>query len=159
MTGPRQQANVRVLIATALSALLAACKPAPPPTVDALHFPVVVAWESGIVRHDDAADLRSMSTQRVINAKAPPFLVDSNLDVYRLDKLQSVHGGMWLMANPSGNGEVSFELARIAQGDAAQARTLLAASDWHIREGKDEDARARLAQANTLAEMLAALER
>lgn len=151
-------ARTRNFVAIAVGALLAACKPAPPPSVDDLAYPVVVAWESsGIVRHDDAKDLQVMSTQRVVNANSAPFLVDSQLDVYRLDRLASTHGGMWLMANPVGRTDVTFELVRVAQGDAARARALIARRTWEIREGNDSAAAKRLATANTLAEMLAAI--
>ena len=109
---------------------LACGGPPPPASVDALAFPVLVLFEqSGVVRHDDAADLRTMSVQRVVGSNSAPFLIDSRLDIYRLEKLASVHGGMWLMANPSGTTEVTFELMRVAQADAAQARRLIAERD------------------------------
>jgi hypothetical protein len=140
-----------------LAALLGGCAPPPPPQVEALAFPVLVLFESGVVRHDDPADLRTMSVQRVVNAHQPPFLVDSRFDIYRLEQLQSVHGGLWLMANPSGPTEVSFALARVAQDDAEQARALIAARVWAIREGSDPAAAGRLAQAETFAQMLEAI--
>ena len=143
-----------------LAALLSACAPPPPPTVEGLAFPVLVLFEQGDpVRHDDPTGLRTMAVQRVVNAHTPPFLVDARLDIYRLEQLQSVHGGLWLMANPSGPTEVSFTLARVAQGDAEQARGLIAARTWAIREGGDQDAAARLARAGTLAQMLEAIGR
>lgn len=40
----------------------------------------------------------------------PPLLIDSKFKIYSLDHFQSVHGGLWLMANPSGMTEVTFEL-------------------------------------------------
>ena len=51
------------------------------------------------MRHDDAVELRTMSVQRVVNAHSPPYLIDSRLDLYRLEQLQSVHGGLWLMVD------------------------------------------------------------
>ena len=118
----RALADPRRGLAGLLAALLAACAPPPPVQVEGLAFPVLVLWDHGDpVRHDDATDLRTMSVQRVVNAPAPPWLIDSRLDIYRLEQLQSVHGGLWLLANPSGATEVSFTLTRVAQGDAAQA--------------------------------------
>jgi len=147
----------RCLFAALIAGLIAACKPAPPPTVDDLTFPVLVLFESGgLVRHDDAKDLQVMSTQRVINSNSAPFLIDSKLDIYRLDKLASTHG-VWLMANPVGTTEVTFELARVAQGDVEQARRLIAERDWQVREGSDDTPRQRLAQAGDLRAMLEAI--
>ena len=139
---------------------LACGGPPPPVSVDALAFPVLVLFEqSGVVRHDDGADLRTMSVQRVVGSNSSPFLIDSRLDIYRLEKLASVHGGMWLMANPSGNTEVTFELMRVAQADAAQARRLIAERDGGLRHDPDPAKLAALARAGTLAEMLAVLGR
>ena len=139
---------------------LACGGPPPPASVDALAFPVLVLFEqSGVVRHDDAADLRTMSVQRVVGSNSPPFLIDSRLDIYRLEKLASVHGGMWLMANPSGTTEVTFELMRVAQADAAQARRLIAERDGGLRNDPDPAKLAALERAGTLAEMLSVVGR
>ncbi|HET7843746.1 MAG TPA: hypothetical protein VFL14_06325 [Xanthomonadales bacterium] len=152
--------RVRGLLVPALAALLAACKPTPPPTANDLAYPVLVLWEAGgVVRHDDAKDLQVMSTGRVVNANSPPFLVDSRLDVYRLDKLASTHGGMWLMANPVGRTDVTFELALEKQGDAELARRLIAERDVDFRYQGDAAAKEKLAQSRTLAQMLDAIGR
>jgi hypothetical protein len=143
-----------------LAALLGGCTPPAPPTVDGLAFPVLVLFEqSGTVRHDDAADLGSMSVQRVAGSNSAPFLIDARFDIYRLEQLQSVHGGLWLMANPSGRTEVTFELAREAQGDAERARALILEREPRLRSGNDAQAAARLAQASTWEAMLAAIDR
>lgn len=39
-----------------------------------------------------------------------PVLIDSNFNIYSLDHFRSVHGGLWLMAHPSGATAVTFEL-------------------------------------------------
>lgn len=152
--------RIRSFVAAAFGAVLAACKPAPPPSPETLAYPVLVLFEqSGVVRHDDVADLKEMSTQRVVNANSAPFLIDSKLDVYRLEKLASTHGGLWLMANPVGRTEVTFELARVARADAAQARALIVERDVDFRYQGDDAAKQRLANAKTFAEMLAAIGR
>ena len=139
---------------------LACGGPPPPASVDALQFPVLVLFEqSGVVSHDDAADLRTMSVQRVVGSNSPPFLIDSRLDTYRLEKLASVHGGMWLLANPSGTTKVTFELMRVAQADAAQARRLIAERDGGLRNDPDPAKLAALERAGTLAEMLSVVGR
>ena len=139
---------------------LACGGPPPPASVDALAFPVLVLFEqSGVVHHDDAADLRTMSVQRVVGSNSPPFLIDSRLDIYRLEKLASVHGGMWLMANPSGRTEVTFELVRVAQTDTPQARRLIVERDGGLRNDPDPAKLAALERAATLAEMLSVVRR
>lgn len=143
-----------------LCALFGCKAPAAPPTVGDLHFPVLVLFEQGgVLRHNDAADLNSMSVQRVVGSNSPPFLIDSNLDIYRLDRLASVHGGIWLIANPSGRTEVTFDLARVAQSDAAQSRRLIAERDQRARSDDDGGAREHLARAQTFDAMAAAIGR
>jgi hypothetical protein len=143
-----------------LAALFAACTPAPPPSVEGLAFPVLVLFEqSGTVRHDDAADLHSMAVQRVAGSNSAPFLVDARFDIYRLERLQSVHGGLWLMANPTGSTEVTFELVREARADAAQARALILQREPRLRGGMDTDAAFRLTRATTWPAMLEAIGR
>jgi hypothetical protein len=152
--------RARGVWALAFCALLAACKPPPPPTAEQLAFPVLVLFpDSGVVRHDDAADLKQMSTQRVAGANSAPYLIDSNLDVYRLDRLESVHGGLWLMANPVGRTEVTFELVREARADAAKARELLTEREIRLRGADGAPMRQKLAAAGTLREMLVAIGR
>lgn len=149
---------LRRLLAAGL-VLLGGCAPPAPPTAADLDYPVIVLFErSGIVAHDDATDLRTMSVQRIVHSHTPPYLVDSRLDIYRLHKLSSVHGGLWLMTHPSGHSEVDFELERVARADAAQARRLIAARDPTLRAGADPATLTRLQQAGTLAAMRAALE-
>lgn len=139
-----------------LAAVLGACTPPPPPTVESLAFPVLVLFEqSGTVRHDDATDLRSMSVQRVAGSNSAPYLIDARLDIYRLERLQSVHRGLWLMANPSGRTEVTFELLREARGE----RALILQREPRLRSGTDSDAATRLAQATSWPAMLEAIGR
>jgi len=134
----RGPVRTRGVVALALCALIGGCKTQPPPTVETLEFPVLVLFEdSGVVRHDDAKDLRRMSVQRVTGSNTPPLLIDSNLDIYRLDGLASIHGGMWLMANPSGRTEVTFELIRVAHADAGEARRLIVEREVRLRHGDD----------------------
>jgi hypothetical protein len=135
-------------------AALGACRSVPPVAED-LAYPVLVLFEqSGSVRHDDPADLRRMSVQRVIHSHSAPWLIDARLDLYRVEKLQSVHGGFWLMANPSGPTEVSFELVRVARADAVQARRLIVEREPILRAEEVEALRQRLEGATTLAAML-----
>jgi len=141
------------LIVTTVAGLLAGCAKPPPPKAADLAYPVLVLFEqSGAVRHDNAGDLAMMAIQRVMASASSPLLIDSRLDIYRLDDLESVHSGLWLMANPSGLSEVRFVLQRVSTADLRRARQLIAA-----RARVDAQAMARIAQANSLAELIAAI--
>ncbi|HOX72647.1 MAG TPA: hypothetical protein PLR28_06225 [Dokdonella sp.] len=144
----------KALIVTIAVGLLAGCaKPPPPPKAVDLAYPVLVLFEqSGAVRHDDAGDLAMMAVQRIMASASSPLLIDSRLDIYRLDDLESVHSGLWLMANPSGLSEVRFALHRESTADLRRARQLVAA-----RARVDAQAMARIAQAKSLAELIAAI--
>ncbi len=136
-------------------ALLVGCKAPSPLTINDLNYPVLVLFEqSGGVRHDDARDLSVMSVQRVMASNSPPFLIDSHLDIYRLDKLGSEHSGLWLMANPNGQTEVHFDLQRVSLADVAKARQLILARDPTLRSQDGAPLREKVEQARTLKAML-----
>jgi hypothetical protein len=96
--------NAFAAAAWALFLSLAGCpKPPPPPpaapTVADLNFPAAVLYtSSSCVVYKDAADLGVMNISFVINAKSPPVLIDSKLNIFTLEKLRSTHGDLWLMA-------------------------------------------------------------
>ena len=143
----------QALIVTTAVGLLAGCAKQPPPKPADLAYPVLVLFEQGgAVRHDNAGDLAMMAVQRIMASASSPLLIDSRLDIYSLDDLESVHSGLWLMANPSGLSEVRFVLHRLATADLRRARQLIAA-----RARVDAQAMARIAQANSLAELIAAI--
>ncbi len=83
----------------------------PSPEVEALRFPVVMLFGNASTRVcKDRAELTNMHTNFLTLNNEPPLLIDSKFKIYSLDHFQSVHGGLWLMANPSGMTEVTFEL-------------------------------------------------
>jgi hypothetical protein len=152
------RAMASVLVRTCLAActlLGAACSPPPAVSPAELAYPVLVLFpQSGSVRHDDAADLRVMSVQRVMGANGPVVLIDSRLDIYRLDRLESTHSGLWLMAHPNGQTDVDFELQCIDQADIEQARRLMLEREPRLRGAAATALRAALSQASTLEAML-----
>jgi hypothetical protein len=146
------------LIGTCLAActlLVAACSSPPRMSPEDLAYPVLVLFpQSGSVRHDDAADLGVMSVQRVMGAHGPVMLIDSRLDIYRLDALASEHSGLWLMAHPNGQTDVRFELQRIGRADIKLARRLILEREPSLRGAGEPAPRAAVLKATTLQAML-----
>jgi hypothetical protein len=150
---------LRTLLVMVLTAL-AGCAAHPAPTVDDLTYPVLVLFaQGGSVRHDDAADLSRMRVQRIMAAGDAVFLIDSRLDIYRLDKLESVHSGIWLMAHPNGITEVHFELQKVSGADVGMARKLLSEREYRLRSGEDPSLHAALEKAETLQDLLQVIDR
>jgi hypothetical protein len=142
--------------------LLAGCKPAPvkPATSTDLAFPVVVLFSnSAALLYQRADELTKMHVNYVTGSDAAPTLVDSRFTIYSMAQLQSTHGGMWLMAHPSGTTEVTFELQRQAETGRAAALALfrqqLDKQSWRT----DLDAaRGNLSAQPTVESMFAALQ-
>src|SRR3954451_8440556 len=81
--------------------VLGCSKPAPAPKMEKVQFPVVVLFESSSVRACSGPDeLKRMHTNNLTLNNEPPHLVDSRFNIFRMENLRSVHGGLWLMANP-----------------------------------------------------------
>lgn len=142
-----------------LFALLTGCSKPQPPKVADLHFPVAVLYSNGSnVTYTDAADLGVMRVGHVLATGDLPVLIDSDFKIYTLEKLQSTHGGLWLMANPVGNTEVTFDLKRAEKSGADAAReifrTRLDQQTWRTDLGEK---RKSLAGQTTLDGMLSAL--
>jgi hypothetical protein len=158
-TEARKVGSLRGLLAAMLAAI-AGCAAAPAPTPADLAYPVLVLFEQGGgVRHDDAEDLSKMRVQRIMAAGDAVFLVDSRLDIYRLDKLESVHSGIWLMAHPSDFTEVRFDLQRVASADARMARKLISECEYRLRSNEDPSLHVALEKAETLQAMLKVIDR
>jgi hypothetical protein len=107
---------LRIMKFTALLAALTGCShkpPPPPPTVADLHFPVAVLYSTASsILYKDATDLGVIHMNLLIGSTQPPVLIDSDFNIYTMEKLASTHGGLWLMTHPSGSTEVTFELKR-----------------------------------------------
>ena len=130
----------------------------PPPTVADLHFPVAVLYPRSLsLLFKDANDLGVMYVQVVINLDDAPTLIDSDFHIYTMQKLRSTHGGLWLMAHPSGGTEVSFELQRAPQSGLQAAldamSTQLGKETWLDADELDKK-RAKLARQKTLTGMM-----
>lgn len=143
--------------------LLIGCKekPAPPASkLEEIRFPAVMLFSSSSIRIcNDRNELTNLHTNYLKLNEGSPTLIDSEFKIYSLDQFQSVHGGLWLMANPSAMTEVKFELKAQASGQE-KARELLV-RQLEKQTGRDdlEERRKALASKQTLLEMAAALER
>ena len=104
--------------------LLVGCsKPAPAPKMEKLQFPVVVLFENSSVRVCAGPDeLKQMHTNNLTLNNEAPHLIDSRFKIFRMENLRSVHGGLWLMANPVALTEVTFELKPLKSGRAEAQR-------------------------------------
>ena len=128
--------------------------PPPPPTVSDLHFPVAVLYPNSYNQlFKDATDLHFMLTNLVISLDAPPLLIDSNFLICTMDRLKTIHGGLWLMTHPVGVTEVTFTLARAPRSGLEAAReamrTQLDKQTW-LHSDESKKLHATLARQTTL---------
>jgi len=143
-------------ILSVLLTLLSGCKPKQPPKVPDLHFPVAVLFSnSSTVPYKDADDLGIMHVNLLVMTDQHPTLIDSNFDIYTMEHLRSTHGGLWLMAHPSGNTEVEFTLLRAQKSGLEAARAAMRAQlDKQTWRGDLDKQRAALAAQTTLNGMI-----
>ena len=63
-----------------------------------------------------------MHTNNLTLNNEPPRLIDSSFNIFTMENLRSVHGGLWLMANPVAITEVTFDLKKQKSGRAEAQR-------------------------------------
>ncbi len=149
---------------SALFATLTGCSPKPaplpPPTVADLHFPVVVLFPTAAcLLYKDAASLGVMHMNLLMDYSRVPVLIDSEFNICTMEKLGSTHGGLWLMAHPSGTTEVTFELKRASKSGLEAAREAVGAQlDIQTWRHDIPERHKKLATQTTLAGMLKIVE-
>lgn len=130
------------------------------PKIESLQFPVVVLFENSATRLcAEPSELTNVHTNYLKLNSETPVLVDSDFKIFSLEKFQSVHGGLWLMAHPSERTEVTFDLKAQSSGRDA-ARELFARQiekqDWR----RDREVRQKaLGSEQTLLGMVMLAER
>ncbi|MDQ6913384.1 MAG: hypothetical protein M3128_10990 [Verrucomicrobiota bacterium] len=83
----------------------------PAPKIEALQFPVAVLFgNASTLLCKGRGQLTNMHSNYLTLNNEAPTLIDSGFKIYSLDRFRSVHSGLWLMANPSGVTDVTFEL-------------------------------------------------
>jgi hypothetical protein len=145
-----------------LFVLFAGCRgrPAQPPAVEDLRFPVVVIYgKSSAMLFPDAAALGTARIGDLNAVVGPPPLIDSNFGIYTLQEFGSTHGGLWLMTHPTGSTPVKFKLERAPKSGLEIARGLMRARlDEQTWRGDLPERREALAREQTLAGMAAVVE-
>ena len=124
------------------------------PKIEALRFPVVMLFGNASTRVcKERGELTNMHTNYLTLNSEPPVLIDSDFKIYSLDHFQSVHGGLWLMAHPSGATDVTFELK--TQKSGRELARELFARQLEKQTWRDdlESGRKALASRQTLLEM------
>lgn len=94
-----------------------------------------------------------MHTNYLTLNSEPPVLIDSDFKIYSLDHFQSVHGGLWLMAHPSGTTDVTFELKAQKFGREIARELFARQLEKQIWRDDLESRRKALAARQTLLEM------
>jgi hypothetical protein len=120
----RQKFSRTLAIFGAFALALNGCnQPTPPPRMQNLQFPIIVLFgNSSVLRCSGPDELKKMHTNYLTLNNQVPRLIDSGFNIFSMEKLRSVHGGLWLMANPSGMTEVTFELKPQKSGRAEAQR-------------------------------------
>lgn len=124
------------------------------PKIEALRFPVVMLFGNASARVcKERGELTNMHTNYLTLNSEPPVLIDLEFKIYSLGHFQSVHGGLWLMAHPSGATGVTFELK--AQKSGREIARELFARQLEKQTWRDdlESRRKALAARQTLLEM------
>jgi hypothetical protein len=142
-----------------------AAKPAVVP-VEKLTFPVVLIYRdqktlecSQTEFNSDAAELGLMGVQHYLflPESEPLYVVDSSGRVCEMREIKGQHGGLWLMANPSGLMPIKFTLVERKETGTEAARQLLLSCKYLGRD-VDRNATAKLrdavAKATTVGEMI-----
>lgn len=136
----------------------ATCRPRSAPNIESLRYPIVILFaNSSALLCSGPADFKEVHTNYVVLNDQPPVLIDSDFKIYALNHFRSVHGGLWLMANPSGVTEVAFDLDSKKSG-LAEARRLfeqqLKKQTWRSDRSTAQES---LSRSQTLLEMKRAI--
>jgi hypothetical protein len=110
-------------LALLLTLLLGCRQSDPAPRMETLQFPVVILFgNSSVLSCARPDDLKKMHTNYLTLNDQTPRLIDSSFNIFTMENLRSVRGGLWLMAHPSGITEVTFDLKGQKSGRAEAQR-------------------------------------
>jgi hypothetical protein len=148
----------RVTAAMLVLGAFATCRPRSAPNIESLRYPIVILFaNSSALLCSGPADFKEVHTNYVVLNDQPPVLIDSDFKIYALNHFRSVHGGLWLMANPSGVTEVAFDLDSKKSG-LTEARRLfeqqLKKQTWRSDRSTAQES---LSRSQTLLEMKRAI--
>ncbi len=100
-------------------------------------------------------ELYSVTSSKT-SAEAPK-VIDANAQVLDMMNIEGEHGGLWIMANPTGMMPIRFTLVRREQTGIGPARDLIAASDFlgHDLDSERKELRSeRIRRATSMAEVI-----
>jgi hypothetical protein len=159
------------LLAIACAAILAGCSREPEVVpVGSLAFPVVLITgtnPSNALPHRakviaDASELGRMrveqySTLTDTTISDPPIVIDSAASIFDMKDIEGEHGGLWMMANPTGMMPIRYKLVRREPSGIEPARTLIANCKY-LGGDLDQDRRElrseRIRRAGSMAEIM-----
>jgi len=131
------------------------CSDEPGPKIDGLQFPVVVLFGNAATRLcNEPSELTNMHSNYIVLNSETPALIDSAFKIYAMERLRSVHTSLWLMANPSGATDVTFELEPTSSGREAAREFFARQLEKQTRLHDLAARRSRLATEQTLLGML-----
>ena len=122
--------------------------------VEKLAFPVVLIYRDQKTGNcsdteflSKATDLGLMAVQQYLflPESEPLFVIDSSGRVCEMRDIQGQRGGLWLMANPTGQMPIKFTLVERKETGIKAARTLLLSCKFlaHVSMGHGADDRVR----------------
>ena len=172
MAGFPARAPAALLACAAWAGALLGCSREPVVVPAAsLTFPVVLitggAAASNALPHRARvfASLDQLSHMRVelysvtsskTSAEAPK-VIDANAQVLDMMNIEGEHGGLWIMANPTGMMPIRFTLVRREQTGIGPARDLIAAAEFlgHDLDSERKELRSeRIRKATSMAEVM-----
>ena len=139
--------------------------------VDSLTYPAVLITGTRptlfvahlarvVVDREDLSRMRSelFSGLSDTTATDPPIVIDSNAKLADMTQIKGEHGGLWMMAHPTGMMPIQFTLIQRKQQGVEEARKLIADCEY-IGPDLDKERRQlrseRIRRATSMAEIVA----
>ena len=148
-------------IASLLGFLLPKQRPREP-DASSLSYPVLLVRDDSKVEIiTQASHLTSMNTNYVLSRPSDPLVIDSHFKIYELSDLQLVKSSLGLLIRGQGVEPVKFRLVPYEPSGTPESVRTLVLRVKYLNSDSDKDAAIRrdLANAETLDEMIAILQR
>ena len=161
-----------LLVCAAWMGSLLGCNRAPVVVpVDSLTYPVILVTGTRptlavahvarvVVDKQDLSRMRSELYSGLSDTEAtdPPIVIDNSAKLADMTQIKGAHGGLWMMANPTGLMPITFTLVQRKQQGVEAARALIADSQF-IGPDLDQERKQlrseRIRRATSMAEIVA----